>query len=269
MASLAFSGSGSLSLAGGTYGITPESRLTILDTTLRQAPTSVVANLLDGIPGTDVTFSIDGTNVFVAPCDSDGNLFAVSVPVPESVGAAGSHTLTAEQPGALTASATFTLAIGPAASETTRGPDLDPVEISVAHGKWVLQDLMPGGLGSYVLPLNPQSWVSPVFERTLTARHTTAQTGKFHVSEGYEHAVEWSFTGFCPDQAMHDMLLAYGNLNRRFYVIDHHNRAWKTTFTNVELVARRRLVWQGQPTDWAHDYTVHAVAFEQIARVPV
>lgn len=275
---------GPLQLTGdGTTGVTgardvvPEMRLEVLDPVLNQAPTAITIMLFDARPKTVVTFNIDGTVIATRTANSSGGLGPLSLAVPESVGAAGTHTITATQAGSLTASATFTLRRAPVTAPRIVGPDADPVDIpgaltSTGVRRWILQDLMPGGLGSYILPHNPTTMSDPHFEKLLEAMPTTssvAVSGQFHVFEGGEPPAEWQFSGYCPTQAMHDKLVAYAGLKRRFYIVDHRRRAWKTTIVSVDLTARRRQARDdGTLTDWAHDYTVNALVYDRNWKSP-
>lgn len=250
--------------------------LEVLDENLRRAPTAVTVAVSGGWPNDDVEFDVDGTTVFTGTLDTDGSLVALSLPVPWDA-AAGEHTVTMTSltgaPG-YTISATFNLELGPAASPVVIGPDADPVEIAAAQTstgvrRWVLQDLMPGGLGSYVMPANPATMTSPHFQRLLSFEHTTSPAeGIYHISEVAEHAVEWQFSGFCHTQEFYEALQAYYALNRRFYLIDHRNRAWTVAFTSLDMRARLRSDVNGALTDWAHDYTVSALIYDQDWKVP-
>lgn len=249
------------------YGIAPAVptlALTLVDEVVEQAPTTLTATLTGGVADTEVQFAIDGTQVRTAATDSGGGLAAITIPVPETV-LAGSHTLTATQTGAVSGSATFTVQLAPAAPEPAPVPDVAPVVVPSAGVRWVLQDPAPGGLGSYVLPANPESMTSPHPQRQVIGVHTAAGEGQFHLYESGPAPVEWQFSGYCPTQEMYDQLLAYGDLRRRFYVIDHRNRVWAVTFLNVELVPRLRQVGlAGVPTDWGHDYTVRALVYNGV-----
>lgn len=251
----------------GFADLGPMPGLSVLDKTLTRAPTSATVVFTGGIASTEVIFDIDGTEVYRATTDSDGELSPTSIPIPEPLGA-GTHTVTATQVGARASSDTFTLARDPSPYPIVRGPDAQAVDVPGAvsvNGSrdWVLQDLMPGGLGSYILPVSPSTMTSPHVERLLQAAHTTSRTGRFHVNEGGPAPVEWQFSGYCPTQAMLDKLVAYGELNRRFYVIDHRGRAWKVTFVNVDASPRLRHTYNGVASDWGHDYTVSALVFDQ------
>jgi hypothetical protein len=244
-----------------------ELAVAVLDRTLNQAPTALTVTVAGAAPRATVVFKIDGTTVDEADTNSNGNIAPYSIPVPESVGKAGTHTVTATS-GGQTASATFTLKRDPMTAPRVLGPDAQAVDVpgSVVNGirKWVLQDLMPGGRGSYVMPYNPISMTHPHLERGLSAPHSTATTGQFHVYEEGPAPVAWEFKGYCPTQAMHDELISYRNLNRRFYVIDHRGRAWKVTFVEVAMVPRlRHIGFDGVATDWGHDYTVRALVYDQ------
>lgn len=248
--------------------------LEVLDPTLIQAPTALTVMLTDAQPELDVVFAIDGTVVATITADSTGMVGPTSLNVSEDVGTIGSHTVTATQAGAVGASATFTLARNPRWQPINIGPDAEPVEIPAAQTstgvrRWVLQDLMPGGLGSYVMPINPTTMSTPHAEKALTAMHTTAITGVHYIFEGSDAPLEWEFSGYFPDRAMHDQLLAYVGLTRRFYLLDHRGRAWKVAFTNLDVRHRRRRPNpDGTWNDWTADYTVNAVVYDRNWWVP-
>jgi hypothetical protein len=265
-------GSGVLTAELDTFTL-PELRMVIPDNVIQRGPTAVTIILTEAAPLEDVTFDIDGTDVMTVATNTEGEIVALSLPVDEALSTSGTHTITATQDGSISATATFSIVhdFSPVARAII--PDVDPIEIpgAITHGTrhWVLQDLSVGGLGSYVLPVSPSSWVAPHVRRQLDAVHTTARNGIFHVTESGDTAIEFSFRGYCPTQEMHDKLLAYGLLARRFYLIDHRNRAWVVAFTNVDLTARRRQRGlDGSVTDWGHDYTVSALAYSQNWKVP-
>ena len=150
------------------------------------------------------------------------------------------------------------------------GPDAQAVEIPGAvisgHRHWVLQDMLAaseGGIGSYILPMNPREMTSPHLEHAFTSRHTTAKDGQFHVFQAGKMPKEWSFSGYSPTQEMAEKLLQYRRLNRRLYIIDHRNRAWKCIITNVEIKPRLRHIFNGEVSDWGSDYTVTATVLDQ------
>lgn len=243
----------------------PDLYVTILDEEVIQAPTAVAVTVVEGLAETALTIDIDGTVVWEGFTDSEGTLAPTSVNVPVEVGDAGTHTLTAVQVGATSGTATFTLQRDPAQPDVIVGPDADPVEIPASLlpsglRRWVLQDLQPGGLGSYVMPHNPESMSSPYLEREYDVRPTTA--GFHHVSEGAARVIEWTFQGFAHTAVFAQKLLDYGNLRRRFYVIDHRGRAFKVIFSQVELTPRLRQNVDGQLVD-GQDYVVTALVLDQ------
>jgi hypothetical protein len=63
---------------------------------------------------------------------------------------------------------------------------------------------------------------------------------------------------------MHDQLLAYAELDHRFFVIDHRNRAWLVESTGVEFAPRKRGEDKGTFNDWRSDYVFHANILDQV-----
>lgn len=252
----------------GFGGTDMGSDLVVEDAELDRAPTTVVVSIVNAVENATMSFYIDGAHVYDSETDSDGSLGPLSIPVSDSF-VAGTHTISATQAGHPTSSATFTLDRNPPLYPITRGEDAQAVDVSGAvtpqgTRKWILQDLMPGGLGSYVLPVSPAQMDNPEFERQLSAQHTTAVDGAYHVFEAGAAPLEWTFGGYCPTQEMHDKLKAFGGLNRRFYVIDHRGRAFKVAFANVEMTPRlRQLNIYGDLTDSVFDYTVNALVYDQ------
>lgn len=259
-----FGGSGGVEFDAGLPIIPPELGLEVLDPIVHRAPTPITVVVSEADPDTEVVFFIDGTQVYSATADSDGYLGPLSINVPEELGAAGDHQVSAAQMGAIGATVTFTVQRDPTLAPSALGPDAQAVEVpeAMVNGvrKWVLQDLLPGGLGSWVMPTSPEQMGSPYFERTLTAKTTTA--GRHHVSEGAQVPVEWTFSGFAPSMEVHDQLLAYGELKRRFYVIDHRNRAFKVAPVGVELVPQLRKNYNGVEVD-GHQYTMTVLILDQ------
>lgn len=271
-------GTGFLYVATET-SVGEELEVVILDPVIQRAPNVIVALVAGGEPEQLFTFYIDGVEIWSTLADSDGNLDPTSLNVDVEVGAQGDHTLEVHQTTSLgevlIGTATFTCKSAPSLMPIAMGADAQPVEVpgAVSHDTrhWVLQDLLAveeGGIGSYILPINPREMTSPHYEHSLSARRTTAKDGQFHVFQAGQVAKEWQFKGYCPTKEMAEKLLEYRNLNRRFYVIDHRNRAWKCVFTNVDLIPRLRHNFNGIITDWGHDYTVSAIIFDQDWETP-
>lgn len=237
-------------------------------------PTTLTVALAGGHANTPVTFRVDGNLIGQLIADNNGALAPTALPIPNVLDGsgtprfgAGTHTVTAVQNDAVPASAEFTLAEDPYQTPVPIGADAAPSDVAGAirnNGtrRWILQDKMPGGLGSWVMPLNPVESSPPPFERFLQVRKTiNAQTPRYHVFEGAPMPVEWTFSGYAPNLEMADKLAQFGDLKRRFYIIDHRRRAWVVTFVNVELVPRLVQWWNGVETKEGHDYTVQAMVY--------
>lgn len=247
--------------------------LVILDPNQRRAPTSVDIILTGAVPGEEITFLLDnpadGKVLWTANADVDGVIYAISIPIPSQtlpyiIGFfgtpvdAGSHTLTAR--GAKDASDTFTLLFDPSPWPTVQVADINPVAVPGAGNSWVLQDPLPGGLGSWIMSPSPTSMSEPEFSKTVEIDHTTNPLdGKFLAVVASTGVKPWTWSGYCPNKTFYDKLSAFAALNRRIYVIDHRGRAWKTVILDPGLVPRKRQIEDdGTPQDWAHDYTVTA-----------
>lgn len=265
MPTVALTGTGTLTLVTG-YTQSFPLRVVIYDDDLLRAPTSILVAVDDAAPGEVIRFRIDGKLVFETVAGPAGDLGPTSIPVSDQF-LAGTHQLSAKQRTSSTGRATFTLTKDPIPYPHIVADDTLPVLIPQAmqHGvrHFVLQDLLPGGLGSYVMPISPATMSSPHSPREFVPHPTTALGGTFHMFEGSFKPHEWSLSGYCPDEDMYDSLVAFAELNRRFWVIDHRNRAWLVAPLGTELVTRRRQVGlAGVPTDWGHDYTMRLLILE-------
>lgn len=234
---------------------------------------AVLISTLDLAPaGATVTWRVDGLVVTTSVVGPDGTSGPVSLEVPRSN--AGVHTYSATVNG-VTVFQNFGITRNPRAPIIPDVPDADPQIVPGMQvgdvQRWVLQDLMPGGLGSWVMPANPKSMQPIPRAFNVDVKHTTSVTaGRFHLSEAEPAPLPWSFAGYSPDQAFYDRLTSYGAINRRFYLIDHRNRAWTVTFDSVEVTPRhRQKLNDGSYNDWAGDYTVHAVIYDQSFMTPV
>jgi hypothetical protein len=66
------------------------------------------------------------------------------------------------------------------------------------------------------------------------------------------------FTGTITTQAEYEALTFWSELHRRFWLIDHRNRAWLMTIEQFDAQAQ---VKPGYP--WLHKYTVKTLIFMQ------
>ena len=249
--------------------------LVIADDSQLRAPTSVQVTLNGAESGEQIDFTLDAADdiIFSHDATEEGTLFLVSVPIPEAIGDpettgfwvdAGTHTLHATSASDKTASDTFTLARDTTHYPAARAADVDPVEIDGRGHSWALQDPYPGGLGSWVMPISPTSQSLPLTTKDVDVDHSTHPIdGRYNLFVGEGSVLSWSWSGYCPDQEFDEKMTAYAELNRRFYVIDHRDRAWKATILRYDPKLRKRqLQDDGTPQDWAADYTVTAVIFD-------
>jgi hypothetical protein len=256
----------------GDLGVTPAIYVNVLDPTIERAPASLRVDVAAATPLGEVIFEVDGVEVWRATADVDGELPRVPVPISRvAAPAAGTYTLTVTDATTGVGSGTFVALRAPAALPAALPADVSPMIVPNSTGRWVLQDLAPGGLGSWVMPVNPQSMTSPHFERVVQFDHTTAvDTGQAHVSEGAVEARAWRLAGYYPDESYHDQLAAYAGLKRRFYVIDHRGRAWKVAARALSALPRKRQRDEvSQDNDWAGAWQLELVIYDQIPEVPV
>lgn len=254
---------------GATY-LPPEIELEVLTPIIEQAPDSVDFTISGGQPQTEATIDIDGTDLMTVYLDTNGELGVTSVALDEVLGTVGMHTLTVTQVtpfGTVTADGDFEVLNAAPTLPPEPEPDDGPGTVTPSPvTRWILRDLAPGGLGDYTLVINPKEMTAPHFSRTLTSKRSVLDTrlgGQFHVYESAPQPREWSFSGYAPTEEMCNKLQAYQKINRKFWLIDHHNRAWKVVFVNVELVAKLRHTYNGEVSDWGHNFTVNALVLDQ------
>lgn len=215
----------------------------------------------------EVTFatSPDGTtytDIATVTADANGDI-NMDLFIP-SDGAGGIHQLRAT--AALSGQSNLAYTAGTVVGGTADpGVDAAPLLVPGSTGRWVLQDLMPGGLGSWVMPINPTSMTNPHLTKTVNGRSTTApRTGRYHLSEDGVGVVAWTLSGYCPNEPFQQQLVAYAELNRRIYVIDHRGRAWKCAVRLLEITPRKRqLDSDGTNQDWAADYRLNLDLLDQ------
>ena len=244
---------------------------------ITRAPGDLNISIVAGLAHDTVTVEINTGLVATAMLDSDGGL-DVTIPVPNGL-LAGIHALsvTSSSANVVGASAQFWLLKNPDTLPVPPGDGEDPVFVPEAASstgvhRWVLQDLYPvDGLGSFVFPRNPvSSSAFPHASRDLAEVHTLSQTGAFSFTEGPPVSYEWSCQGVYDSQTFCDQLLAYAQLKRRLYLIDHRNRAWTVAITGVELVPRRRVRGDdGQFNDWVGEYVLNALIYGNDWKEPV
>lgn len=261
--------------SGAGLPFTPDSPdLLIFDAEQWRPPTALTIAIFGGEPLTTWTLSIDAIEVYTVQIDAEGELNGVSIPVDDDKGfMAGEHILSATD-GVTTLSATFTLARGSSSYPPAKVQDADPIFLPESQVgdrfRWVMQDLMPGGLGSWIMPMNPMSMTPPHVRKNVVVTHTTSPAeGRVLINETHLPPIDWSFAGYCPNEDFYNKLQAYANLNRRFFIIDHRCRAWVVAGTGVEIKPRKRQREDGGTfNDWAGDYTFTAMLLEEKWEVP-
>lgn len=244
--------------------------LALYERLIYRTPAAMTLVLNLARPGETADFHIGGALVYSATVPSDGSLGPISIEVP-SLGK-GTHYITATVDG-VTISYSFKVTKDPRLPIVNPPPDADPMIVPGMQvgdvQRWVLQDLMPGGLGSWVMPANPRSMQPIPRTSAINSLRTVGVNGRFHINEAEPIPQPWSFSGYCPNEQFYSRLNLYGGINRRFYLIDHRNRAWTVTFDQVEIVPRKRQkLDDGTYNDWAGDYTVRAVIYDQNAKTP-
>jgi hypothetical protein len=214
-----------------------------------ETPGWLRVSLLSATPDADVEMSLDGGSTFFTVHTEEDGTFEGSVEVPELT--PGAHTITATDVDAQTETETFTVTLEalppdtiPGNTPPTTGISADPV----IH--WVLEDVMPTGLGAYEFPINPSEMGNVWPQKQLRVEHTIHGSGQDIIWEGRADPVDWTVKGSVMTQEFYETLEAYKALNRRIYVIDHHQRGWVVAFEGLTFEKK------GSPgDDWRYDYT--------------
>lgn len=252
----------------GTMVVPAPAYLGVLDPVVDQPPATITVVMSGLTPLATVTFRIDDVIVGTGTADVQGDVDATSLVVDRQF-AAGAHVVsgtTADHE----ASAAFTITADATTLPAVPAPDAPPAVVPDSVGsngvqRWVFQD--PGGLGSWIMPINPTAMSNPHVRKSVGAVVTTAVHGRPHVSEG-ARPVEWEFSGLCLSEAFQDQLIAYSELPRRFYLIDHRNRAWTVAIASLDIRPRKRVMENGVAQDWLADYTARVVLFSQTPQTP-
>jgi hypothetical protein len=246
---------------GGDGPVLAPAYLLVSDAEVDQPPGTITVAVANFEPLTVVTFTIDGVTVTGEQTDASGAIVEMTIPVARQF-AAGPHAVAATT-ATRTASGAFTVLTDAAPLPQPQAPSAPPQAVPNAVNRWVFQDTMPGGLGTWVMPINPTSMGNPHVRKTVAVVSTTTVRGRPHVSEGAT-PVEWEFAGFAPDKAFQDKLIAYSRLAYRFYVIDHRGRAWTVAIARLAITPRKRSRdTTGAESDWMADYTVALALFSQ------
>jgi hypothetical protein len=253
----------------------PAFTLTIANPDIEQTPSSVRVSVANGTPDAPVRFSLlhlPATTLWTDELDATGVLTDIAVPITVPLDA-GTYQLRVTEgtgdPVEWTGQAiedTFDVEEDSAPYPTDLPVDAAPVAVpqtGVRH--WVVQDVAPGG-GTYTFPHNPAEMTSPFPPRVITVETTVlhgytddtgyTQTGRPVSWEGATKAHQWEWKGFTADEAYLTKLTELVASNRRYYLIDHRNRAWVVTFEHLDA---KPLIRPNLP--WAHEYSVRCLIY--------
>lgn len=250
--------------------VPPQPYLGVADYQIDVAPGTIEITIEGGEPDDYVQVKVDGVSTQLLRLSSDGSLRGVSIEIPEGLDA-GPHTVAINSTtllrGHLVAVFDVLVLTDALPPVTPPAPDALPVAVpeAVVAGtdvqRWVLQDLAPGGLGSWILPANPRTMDPLPFERTLTAERTADPDGLIHVTEASGRTAEWGFAGYYKTEDFQVQLAAYAELRRRLYLIDHRNRAWMITFSDLNMTPRKRTLDGGTFNDQTGDYDARVIIY--------
>lgn len=210
----------------------------LVDPVAYDSPSWLRISVLSATDDGEVEFEIDSILVFSEFADETGTIVGFTVPVPGLT--VGVHTLLARDvTTGQEDSSTFEVVL------TTATPDVDPLPLGPTTPaspdeviRWVFEDVLPVGEivpgEVYTFPNNPSSMSTPHAPRVLNAEHTTAPDGQAIIWEGAGVPVEWNIEGFCFTQAHAQALERWQAQNRRFWAVDHLQRAWVVTFETLD-----------------------------------
>lgn len=234
--------------------------LQILEPALDSSPTTLEITITGATPEATVTFAIEqddlSTDVYSDTVDTFGDLYLASIPVPETQ--AGVYQLTATTSTGQSGAATFTLAYDPETVDPAL-PAEAPPPTDTTPGRWTFVDPAPdGALPRWEMIYNPSVDDGPLIEKALDPRRTTYTAGKHRIAGGASRpAVRRTLRGFMDTQAEYERAVAYLQLNRRIWLIDHRRRAFKVGMISGDFTPRLRTAGRdGSFNDWAQDYEI-------------
>ena len=245
-----------------TSGRTAGPVVQVVTPTLATPESNLSVSLFNAAPGETVTFLVDGGGTLSVVADSAGVISNALIDVPKTLGV-GTHTVAAVSSlGTVTGSFQVASVITPPA---TPGTDAAPTAVTqtTPTTRWVWQDKRTGGLGNWVMPFNPDTAQRIELGTAigLTPEHVVSQAGPFILWEGLDRGQDWTFSGIVLDQTSHDKLVAYCNLRRRFYIIDHKLRAHTVVINSLELVPMKI---KDINYPYAHNYKVLATVLKVV-----
>lgn len=199
------------------------------------------ASILSATPEGYVELYVDGDLVDVVVVDDSGMVVGFTVPIGDLT--PGLHTLMAHDvPTGQESAKEFEVVI------FTVGGDVDPTPVGPTSPassdpviRWIFEKVLPSPSPGeiYTFPNNPSSMSTPHAPRVISAEHTSAPDGQPILWEGLGAPVEWVVEGFCFEQAHADALEYWHSQNRRFWAVDHLQRAWAVTFEALDWTTVR------------------------------
>jgi hypothetical protein len=240
-----------------TEQLTPTLTVGLDRTEILRTPASVSVTVGGATSAEVVTIEIVGVTSMSFVADTGGRVESATFPIPAM--AAGTYTVRAtDLTSGATGMATLRVAEDPSEVTTPAPPSgyPDGTDQGATVKRWVLHDQAPGGLGRYVVPINPEKMTSPHAPRVISVDHTTARAGQHIVWEGSLRGHQWSFSGTVMTQEHYETLVAFAALQRRFWLVDHRDRAWVVAFQSIDLQPVGH-----PPKDWVWAYTIAATIF--------
>lgn len=252
--------------------------LDLLTPEFSTSPGVIRVNVIGGTPGADLAFDLLGTttayanppgialgsNVATYSTDTSGNLYGATIPLPTV--SAGTYTIRVRDTTAGTSvTGSIQVDADPITPPATLGPDtpIGTVSNGTTVKSWTFKDPAPGGLGAYTFPINPATMTTPHAPRNVVLEHTVAVDGHDVIWEAAYRANEWRFQGTVLTQSFYETLVDFAELNHRFWITDHRNRAWVASIESIDWTKRHAL-----DNDWAWDYDVTALIFQGPVSLP-
>jgi hypothetical protein len=239
--------------AEGTAG---NLQVDIADTILLETPYNLQFSLFNADDDATVTVSLVGEGQLIQyQADDSGVILGASIPIPELP--AGTYSLS------FTAGAEATIVTMQVLEDVVPLPTAPAADSTVTMPggvhRWILQD-PTGVIDEYEFTYNPSRMSSPHGARAFVVDTTTAPNGQLHIYEALPRAIEWDFSGFLDTEADLLALEVFASLRRKFFLIDHRDRAWVVMFTAFDPQPKRVAA-----TPYAHDYTVKALIYGEAA----
>lgn len=256
------------SLSGGqvtvdvdwSYAARASSRLdVVLDRyEIVETPGALAAGISNGRTLDDISFSLIGPTTIddfqTATLNEAGSLDLVAVNLPALI--AGDYLLRVEGVVSGSEDVEFTvLEDGLQPGNEPKPPPTPPV--TVATTRWRFIDMRDPSL-NYTMERNPRSWTNVHPPTEFTHENTTAPDGQMLTWQAGERPWRMEFSGYIDSELQYAHLAFWASLRRRFWLIDHRNRAWLVTFEHFDAQAR---IVPNRP--WAHDYTMKTLIFMQ------